>query len=244
MTIPMADLPAKPANPAEVEAFLRKLAAVPPPAKGAGQGGRLLFALDATASREATWDHAARLQAEMFEAASGLGGLQVQLAYYRGFGEFEASEWTTDAKALLRRMTGVFCLAGETQIAKVLKHAIAETRKRKVDALVFVGDCAEEDIDHLGKLAGELGVLGVPAFMFHEGDDPIAVFAFGQIARLTGGACCRFDAGSARALRELLRAVAVYAAGGRAALEAYGRKQGGEVLRLVDQMNTPGGRGR
>ena len=91
----------------------------------------------------------------------------------------------------------------------------------------------EEDVDKLGNLAGELGILGVPVVMFQEGDDRVASFAFKQIAKWTGGACCRFDASSAHVLKELLGAVAVYAAGGRMALEDLGSKRGGEVLKLV-----------
>ena len=85
----MADdrkLPIQPANP-EVEAFLRRVAAVPAPRPG-GRSGRLLFGMDATASREPTWDRACRIQGEMFAETAALGGLAIQLAYYRGFGEF------------------------------------------------------------------------------------------------------------------------------------------------------------
>ena len=217
----------------EVDAFLRKVAKAP----GAGAGrGRLIFAMDATASRGPTWDQACHIQAEMFRETQALGGLEVQLAYYRGFGEFQASEWVKDAGALLKRMTGVSCLAGHTQIAKVLRHAIAETKGQKVGALVFVGDCLEEDLDALGDLAGQLGLLGVPCFMFHEGGDPIARNAFEQIARLTGGAFCRFDASSAQQLRDLLAAVAVYAAGGRKALGDYSDRKGGIVRQLTHQV--------
>lgn len=218
----------------EVDAFLRKLASMPA-VKPAGRG-RLIFALDATASREPTWDRACHIQGQMFEVAADLGGLEVQLVYYRGFGECRASPWVGDARQLARRMTGVACLAGHTQIIKVLRHAIAETDRRKVSALVFVGDCMEESIDTLCHEAGRLGVLGVPAFLFHEGEDPVAAKAFAEVARLTGGACCRFDSGSARELRDLLSAVAVFAAGGRAALEDYGRKRGGLALRIAHQM--------
>ena len=160
----------------------------------------------------------------MFQETAALGGLEIQLAYYRGFGEFRASPWTAESATLLRQMSAVFCLAGETQIRKVLQHAVNESKKHAVNALVFVGDCVEEDIDKLGAIAGELGLLGVPAFVFHEGRDPMAEFAFKQIATLTNGAYCRFDAASAQTLRELLRAVAVYAAGGRLALEDFARK--------------------
>jgi hypothetical protein len=192
--------------------------------------------MDATASREPTWDRASHLQAEMFQETEALGGLEVQLIYYRGFGECRASPWVAESDKLLRFMTGVFCLAGRTQLGKVLKRAAKETRQKKVSALVFVGDAMEEDVDHLGHLAGELGLLGVPCFMFHEGNDPVSRKAFQQIARLSGGAFCNFDASSARQLRELLSAVAVFAAGGRRALADYSKKTGGLVPQLTHQV--------
>ena len=133
-------------------------------------------------------------------------------------------------------MTGVRCLGGRTQIGRVLRHAITETKARHVNALVFVGDAMEEGIDELCDLAGQLGVLGLPIFLFHEGRDPVAEAAFQQIARLSGGACCPFDAASAKQLRELLRAVAVYAAGGRKALEDFSRSAGGHALLLTRQL--------
>ena len=216
--------------------FLRKVAAVPKPVAAGATRGRLIVALDATASREPSWDRACQIQAEMFQVTSSLGGLEVQLAYYRGFGLFESSAWVADAKGLAQEMTGVHCLAGNTQILRVLRHALAETATRKVNALVFVGDCMEEDVDRLCHDAGRLGVLGVPAFMFQEGQEPIAMRAFRQIAKLTGGAYCSFDSSSARQLRELLSAVAVFAAGGRLALADYGRRTGGAALQITKQV--------
>lgn len=223
----------------EVDIFLNKLA-VAPLIKKSRERGRLLFAMDATASRQPSWDRAAQLQGEMFYETASLGGLEVQLAFYRGFGEFQASSWTSDEKAVLRLMTSVTCLAGETQIMKVLRHAINETKKKKVNALVFIGDSVEEDIDQLGAIAGELGLLGVPAFMFHEGSNPITQFAFQQISKLTNGACCQFDASSAQILKNLLNAVAVYAAGGRKALERLADQKGGEVMQIAHQVNKGG----
>jgi hypothetical protein len=117
----------------------------------------------------------------------------------------------------------------------VLSHAIRETRARKVNALVFVGDAMEEKVDRLCRLAGELGLLGVPIFIFHEGDRT-AEAAFKQIASLSRGAYLSFDLSSADRLKELLTAVAVYAAGGYRALTAYGEKKGGEILRLTAQL--------
>ncbi len=227
-------LPSRAAN-AQVEAFLNRVASVPAPAAAGGRG-RLIFAMDATASREPSWDQACQIQGEMFAATAGLGGLEIELVYYRGFGEFRHTKWVTDSRSLVRQMTGVFCLGGHTQIRKVLQHAIEETKRKAVNAVVFVGDCMEEDVDLLCHLAGELGLLGVPVFIFHEGNEPIAARCFRQIARLTKGAYLNFDAASARQLRDLLGAVAVYAAGGRRALEDLGKRAGGAVLQIAGQV--------
>lgn len=225
----------RPATSAEVEAFLRQVAATPA-RRAAGPRGRLIFAMDATASREPTWDQASQLQAAMFSATADLGGLEVQLVYYRGFLELEASPWLTDSDALLTRMTRVHCAAGLTQIGRVLDHALAETERKRVNALVFVGDCMEEGRDQLAGLAGRLGLIGLPVFLFQEGRDPVAEQAFREIARLSGGAYCPFDAASPQTLRDLLSAVAVFASGGRKALERYGRERGGVVLALTHQI--------
>ena len=219
----------------DVASFLEKVAKIPA-VRVAGTKGRLIFAMDATASREPTWDRACHLQAEMFRETEVLGGLEVQLVFYRGFGECKSSSWVDSPAELVRRMTAVRCLGGQTQIQKILKHALKETEKKKVNALVFVGDCMEEDVDKLCHTAGKLGLLGVSAFMFQEGAEPIATRAFKQIAKLTNGAYCRFDASSARQLRELLSAVAVYAAGGRIALEDYGKRTGGAARQITSQV--------
>ena len=228
------DLPQK-SNKAAIDAFVQKVRSSPV-IKSAGERGRLIFAMDATASREPTWDRACHIQGEMFKETASLGGLDLLLCYYRGHGEFEVSPWLSSSDALLKRMTSVSCRGGFTQIEKVLRRAIRETRKKKVQALVFVGDCMEENVDKLCQLAGELGVLGVPAFIFHEGVEPGAEKAFKQITRLTRGAYCPFDATSAGQLRDLLSAVAVYAAGGRTALQDYSKGRGELVRKLTHQL--------
>lgn len=204
--------------------------------RGAGEGtrrGRLLFALDATMSRQPTWDLACRLQGEMFEAVAKTGGLDVQLVYFRGFGECRASRWVSDARTLAQLMTSIDCRGGQTQISKVLSHARGEHKKRKIDALVYVGDAMEEDIDRLAQKAGELGLLGCPMFIFHEGHDPTAHTAFKELSRLTKGAYARFDSGAAAELAALLRAVAAYASGGKAALKL---QRSGSAQALLEQL--------
>ena len=222
----------------EINAFLKEVS-VKPIKKSFENRGRLIFAMDATASREPTWDRACHIQGQMFEETAALGGLNIQLCYYRGYGEFYASPWLSQSKELLKRMTAVNCLGGYTQIEKLLRHTLNETRRQKVNALVFVGDCMEEQVERLFQLAGELGIHGVPAFLFHEGHEMTAERAFKQIARLTRGAYCRFNANSAQQLRDLLSAVAVYAAGGHRALVKFGDRKGEVVKQLVHQVGKP-----
>jgi hypothetical protein len=229
------DLPTRPEASDPVESFLNEVARTPPPKPGAGRA-RLIFAMDATASREPTWDRASQVQGQMFLETAALGGLDVQLVYYRGFDECRASRWVGNPADLVRLMTGVFCLAGQTKIRRVLQHAVSETQKKRVNALIFVGDCFEENLDEVGQVAGQLGMLGVRAFVFQEGRHPEAERAFRHIAKLTGGAHCRFDSSSPGQLRDLLGAVAAYAAGGQQALADLSKRSGAQVKLLASQI--------
>lgn len=210
----------------EVDAFLAEAGRITPAAQARG---RLVFALDATMSRQPTWDLACQLQAEMFDAVGIVGGLSVQLVYFRGIGESRASSWVSNAAALRDLMVKIGCRGGHTQIRKVLAHVRRESEKRPIAALAYVGDAMEENPDELCQLAGEIGLLGVRAFMFHEGRNPEAERTFREIARLTGGAYLPFDRSSAAQLRALLQAVATYAAGGLKALE----QSNGEGARIL-----------
>src|SRR6516165_10797525 len=216
---------------AEIDRFLDQVKALSPGAKS-GQRGRLIFALDATMSRQPTWDQACKLQAEMFREAAAAGGLDIQLVYYRGLAECRASSWIAGPDRLSTLMSGIDCRGGHTQIAKVLAHARRESESGKVAVLVFIGDAMEESLDELCARAGELGLRNVKAFMFQEGHDPICEQAFREIARLTGGAYCRFAPGAAHELADLLRAAAAYAAGGLKALADL--KAHGPAARLIE----------
>ncbi|WP_127089342.1 VWA domain-containing protein [Aquabacter cavernae] len=216
----------------ELDAFLK--AAGKSVATPAGGGrGRLAFALDATFSRQATWSMAQEIQAEMFAAAMALGGLDVQLIYYRGARECRASGWVSESAALARLMGRISCEGGMTQIGRVLAHLAGEGERARLRAAVFVGDAVEEDPGALYEAAGRLGVLGLKLFLFQEGRDPQVERVFREMARLSGGAWCAFAPGAGDELRALLRAVAAYAAGGRQAL--LGSREGGAV-RLLSAM--------
>ena len=223
----------KPSASEDISAFVAKARAMSP--NTAGAKGRLVFALDATMSRQPTWDMACALQADMFREAAALGSLDIRLVYYRGFNECRATGWISDSAQLAKLMSRIDCRGGNTQIGKVLSEARREATSSGVRAVVFVGDAMEERVDDLCAKAGELGLLKVPVFMFQEGHDLVAEQAFREIARLTGGAWCRFDPGAAAQLRELLRAAAAYAAGGRQALLAMS-KTGSGAAKLLGQM--------
>jgi hypothetical protein len=195
--------------------------------------GRLIFALDATMSREETWDMACQLQGDMFKTVASIGGLNVQLVYYRGLDECRASRWVTDPERLANLMTRIDCRAGRTQIGKVLTHTKRETGLLKVAAVVFVGDAFEEEADEIVPLAQQLGQLNVPVFMFQEGEDSEVEHIFRDIVKASGGAYCRFDEGSADQLRELLKLVATFAVGGKAALEA---SKSADAVKLLSQL--------
>lgn len=181
---------------------------------------KLIFALDATASRQPTWDLACTLQSLMFQSVMAIASLEMQLVFYRGFNECKASGWIKDSKALTQKMGKISCMGGQSQIARILKHALKEAQNHKINAVVFVGDAMEEDPDHLCHLAGELGLLNVPLFIFQEGKDPYAKSCFQQMAKLSKGVWHRFDSGSPDELEALLRGAAIYAAGGFKALNS------------------------
>lgn len=218
----------------DVQQFLSKVAAMP---KSAGDA-RLIFSLDATASRQATWDVASKLQTEMFLSTQALGGLNVQLCYFRGFAEFFSSDWQTNADNLLAIMSSIYCQAGATQLQRLLQHAIDENGRKKIKCVIYIGDAMEENVDILAQLAGKLGLLKIPLFMFQERNDPVARQAFMELSRLSGGAYSQFDSASADQLKELLKAVAIYAAGGLKALQDFSKKSNKSVKLLEQQLKS------
>ena len=226
--------PVAPADRAEVEAFvdaMRKMPSRPP----AGRG-RLIFALDATMSRQPTWDMAQQVQGQMFAAAAACGGLDIQLVYFRGFNECRASAFMRDGGGLSAAMSKISVMCGQTQIARVLRHIRTEQAETPLGAFVYVGDSMEENADELGRIAGELGLLGVKGFIFQEGGNAKAAACFKDIARLTGGAYAVFDANAPGRLAGLLKAAAAYAAGGYTALRDRARQGEAEARQLLSQM--------
>ena len=187
------------------------------PSTAPGRRGRLIFALDATMSRQPTWDTACKLQADMFHEAAAIGGLDVQLVYYRGLHECRASRWVSQADRLAELMARIDCRGGHTQIGKIIAHAKRETQTTKCRPWCSWATPWRRTRRPLScrrrAWPARRSRLHVPG-----GRDPVAEQAFREIARLTRGAYCRFDPGAAHQLAELLRAAAAYAAGGMRAL--------------------------
>jgi hypothetical protein len=197
------NLPASHAK--QVAAFLEKVRTV---------RGRIAFIIDATASREPTWDAASQLQAEMFGEAAKLGGLEMQI-YFRGTNEVGASNWTSDGRELQHFMGRIRCEGGYTKYARAFARVRQEHQRQAINAVIVIGDQLEE---LPASLYDDVAGLGVPFFCFQEGQDPNLRAALQEVARLTKGAFCTFDTGSVAQLRELLRAVATFAVGGLTAL--------------------------
>ena len=228
----MAKPPSRRSSSTDVARFLHRSKSI---SRFVERQPRLLFAIDATASRQPTWDSACQQQQEMFRATGKVAQLAVQLVYYRGFNELCASQWLSDSSELARLMGSVRCEGGHTQIARLLRHAHGEHRKANIRALVFIGDAIEENPDTLCDLAGQSGILRLPLFLFQEGNDAAVTRTFRTMAKLSGGAYARFDGNSAAALADLLGAVASFASGGTSALE---NRRGDSAKLLLQQLQN------
>ncbi len=223
----------------EIDAFLSAANQLPMSSEKPSATTRIMFALDATASRQPTWDMACSLHAELFLAAREVGEVAVQLLFYRGLAELKKSPWITSKQRLLDLMQRVYCSGGMTQIARLLKEATKEAAKHPVKAFIFVGDCFEESEDEVLALAGQLSLLNTPVIMLQEGGFPEATSAFSKIAQLSGGAHLPFASGSAEHLRRLLGAAVNFAVGGRERLEQDGSAAAREVLKQLPKPSSP-----
>jgi hypothetical protein len=130
-------------------------------------------------------------------------------------------------------MGKVLVQGGATQIERILDHALKETANLPVAALVFIGDCMEEDLDRLTLKARELGKRKVPIFAFLEGADVVAEISFKELATASGGAFAKFDTNASKQLGELLKAAMAYASGG---LEALATRKDLKSTLLLEQL--------
>jgi hypothetical protein len=179
---------------------------------------RLIFAVDATASREPAWETARQVTDALFRVLPG--ELEVALAVHGGSLLHTFTPFTANAGALRDRAAGIACITGRTQLLPILERALSNPGVRVV---TYIGDVFEESPARGRKLADALGARGIRLIVLHDTVDWLArrdAELFQDLARRTGGCVVPFDANAPQRLRELLAAVAVYAVGGEALLEA------------------------
>jgi hypothetical protein len=215
-----------------------------PPAREQALGacrkaGRLMVALDLTGSREHSLGQARIATAAMFDTIKALGAVAVKLVYYRGPDECRATSWHSDPDILVASMRRLSCEAGYTQIARVLRLALAEGGK--VSGLVFIGDHCEDDPAELCELAAKLGRRSVPLFVFHEcADDNCrsidAKPVFKSMAEASGGVYVEFKPDSGMVLRELIGSVGAHAAAGMEGIRRVALAKTPEARQLQGKM--------
>jgi hypothetical protein len=184
----------------------------PPAATGTPARPRLIFAVDATASREPAWVAARQVTDALVKALPGQ--LDVALAVHGGSRVHIFTEFTNEPAALRDRAAGVVCEAGLTRLLPILSVSLKQPAVRVV---VYIGDVFEENVAKGRQLTDAMGKQGIRLIVLHDTADPAArrdAELFWDLAKRTGGCVMPFDASSSGRLRDLLSAVAVYAVGG------------------------------
>lgn len=198
---------------------------------------RLLFTLDATASREGAWNVARKITHSMFEQLPG--ELEVSLGWHGGGSLQEITPFSTQSRGFLDKLNSVNCSAGRTALNDLLQECTQIPRLR---ALVYIGDCFEENEENAYAIAEQLRIKGIKLFIFHDRsserygynvDDAKRIFA--NLIDICGGCLLDFNESSANKSKELLDAIAVYAAGGTKLLEQK-RKQLPGAAKLLEQL--------
>jgi hypothetical protein len=211
--------------------------AEPPAETGAPVRPRLVFGVDATASREPAWAVARQVTDALVKAMPG--DLDVALAVHGGSRVHTFTAFTDNANTLRDRAAGVRCLAGLTRLLPILAASLKHPGIRVV---VYIGDVFEEGVPAGRALADAMGARGTRLIVLHDTADRSArrdAEVFWDLAKRTGGCVLPFDASAPDRLRDLLSAVAVYAIGGEKLL----REQRGNTAGAVALLEHLGRRG-
>jgi hypothetical protein len=191
---------------------------------------RLVFAVDATASREPAWAAARQVTDALVKALPGQ--LDVALAVHGGSRVHTFTPFTSNAATLRDRAAGVACQAGMTRLLPILSASLKHPAVRVV---IYIGDVFEESVIQGRRLADNMGQRGTKLIVLHDTADPAARLdaeVFWDLAKRTGGCVLPFNASASGRLRELLSAVAVYAVGGETLLQERARDLPGAIALL------------
>ena len=209
--------------------------AEPPADAGTPPRPRLVFAVDATASREPAWAAARKVTDTLVQALPG--ALDVALAVHGGARVHTFTPFTNNAATLRDRAAGVTCEAGMTRLLPILSTSL---RRQAVRVVVYIGDVFEESLPQARQIADSLGLRGTKLIVLHDTSaDPNArrdAEVFWDLAKRTGGCVLPFDASAPERLRDLLSAVAVYAVGGEKLLREKRKELPGAVA-LLENLN-------
>jgi len=195
--------------------------------------GRLVFIIDATASREHSWQAAQEIQIQMFEAARQFGNLHVRLMFFGG-DYFEDTGWTDDPNYLKQKMAPVQCIGGYTQYLKAFTKLDSEINS---GCVVLVGDCFEhynKDEQNIYNIANRLGLRKCPVFCLHEGN--LYEDHFNKIAEVSGGAYLNFGPGISLQLNDCFKSVAAFSTGGLKALDQLKSKGDKAASKMKNQL--------
>ncbi|NRA46534.1 MAG: hypothetical protein HRU09_16405 [Oligoflexales bacterium] len=122
---------------------------------------KLLFSMDATASREHSWLIAQDITSSMFDEVPG--ELDVALAYHGGGILKNVSPFKSNAKQFKDAVSVVRCDAGPTALNAILQEA---SEVNGLKAMIYIGDCYEEPFVEAEYYARQLKLKGTRAFMF------------------------------------------------------------------------------
>lgn len=188
---------------------------------------RMVFAFDATASREAAWDVARRTTDSIFRALPGQ--LDVALAVHGGDTMHTFTGFLPDPAALRDKAASIRCEAGRTRLVDIMER----TRdSADVRVCLYIGDLFEEEEETAYAAADALRLRACRVIILQDGTDERSARVFREIARRTGGALIPFDADAIERIRELLEAVSVLAVGGVRLLEQEKKTLPGATLLL------------
>lgn len=208
----LAEMGIRPAPPPLVKTKAALLQSAAPRA-------RLVFALDATGSRQVTWETCAVPLTDALLTALPGHQLDVALAWYGG-GRVTFTGFTSHLGTLRDRAAGVRPKAGRTQFLEILTRCVLQTEGVKVVCLV--ADTFEESPPLALKLADALKARGTRLLILHDSASQTFGGAeiFAQMAERTGGAVLPFDASALPRMKDLVGAIGVLAVGGTPMLEA------------------------
>ena len=127
-------------------------------------------ALDATASRQATWDLADPCAGEMSSRPPRRRARRAARVLH-GFGGSSPSAWVRDAAEFVRLMRTVAASPARPRSRACCCHAAQEARRSRCRLWCSSATASRRIVDGSGRLAGNSESFGLRAFMFHEGRD-------------------------------------------------------------------------